>query len=300
MLPFNLHAPRDRRSTACGCSSVDHRPLLDARSRLRRRAGQVRRAVPRAARITRRSTRSPARCSSSSPGSALRRLSRRRRAWPSTSITSSRSRRTQAETGKWILLIIGVNVALNFPFCVYGGVISGFQRYDVNNMRGDRQQPRRRGWSTSPSCCAGYGLIDAGGGDDRACGCVAYFIYRRNAYQVFPPLQHPAVAVPARPPARSDRLQHLRVDHRLGEQAQLPARPDRHRRVPRAARRSRCGRRPSGSSPATQRLTNQLNGVLFPADRRQRRVAADGAAPADPAAGHAAVAGDGRADRRWR
>ena len=40
----------------------------------------------------------------------------------------------QAEIGKWILLIIGVNVAINFPFSVYGGVSSGFQRYDINNM----------------------------------------------------------------------------------------------------------------------------------------------------------------------
>ena len=40
----------------------------------------------------------------------------------------------QAEIGKWILLIIGLNVAINFPFSVYGGVISGFQRYDINNI----------------------------------------------------------------------------------------------------------------------------------------------------------------------
>ena len=32
-----------------------------------------------------------------------------------------------------MLLIIGIYVALNLPFSVYGGVISGFQRYDVNN-----------------------------------------------------------------------------------------------------------------------------------------------------------------------
>ena len=31
----------------------------------------------------------------------------------------------QAQVGKWILLIIGVNVAINFPFSVYGGVSSG-------------------------------------------------------------------------------------------------------------------------------------------------------------------------------
>jgi len=40
----------------------------------------------------------------------------------------------QAEIGKWILLIIAIHICLNFPFSVYGGVISGFQRYDQNNM----------------------------------------------------------------------------------------------------------------------------------------------------------------------
>ena len=40
----------------------------------------------------------------------------------------------QAQTGQWVLLIIGVYVALNFPFGVYG-IISGFQRYDVNNAQ---------------------------------------------------------------------------------------------------------------------------------------------------------------------
>ncbi len=34
-----------------------------------------------------------------------------------------------------MLLIIGIYVALNFPFSVYGGIISGFQRYDVNNVQ---------------------------------------------------------------------------------------------------------------------------------------------------------------------
>ena len=39
----------------------------------------------------------------------------------------------QAEVGRWLLLIIGVQVALNFPFSVFGGVVNGFQRYNVNS-----------------------------------------------------------------------------------------------------------------------------------------------------------------------
>ena len=39
----------------------------------------------------------------------------------------------QAEVGRSLLLIIGVQVALNFPFSVFGGVVNGFQRYNVNS-----------------------------------------------------------------------------------------------------------------------------------------------------------------------
>ena len=40
----------------------------------------------------------------------------------------------QAETGKWVLLIISVHVAMNFPFSVFGGVVTGFQRQHVNGF----------------------------------------------------------------------------------------------------------------------------------------------------------------------
>ena len=77
----------------------------------------------------------------------------------STSSTSSRITPAQAEIGKWILLIIGVNVAINFPFAVYGGVSSGFQRYDINNIVAIVSSVRDRRGRTSPSVLAGYGLI---------------------------------------------------------------------------------------------------------------------------------------------
>src|SRR5262249_57811886 len=41
---------------------------------------------------------------------------------------------SQVETGRWILLIVGLNVAMNFAFAVYGGVCVGFQRMDSNNV----------------------------------------------------------------------------------------------------------------------------------------------------------------------
>ena len=51
----------------------------------------------------------------------------------------------QAATGKWILLIVGAYVASNFAFGIFGGICSGFQRYDINNNVGRRQRHRRRG-----------------------------------------------------------------------------------------------------------------------------------------------------------
>src|SRR5262249_15364499 len=42
----------------------------------------------------------------------------------------------QTHTGRIVLLVISVYVALGLPFSVFGGVINGFQRYDLNNVVG--------------------------------------------------------------------------------------------------------------------------------------------------------------------
>ena len=39
----------------------------------------------------------------------------------------------QAETGLILMLLIGLYVALNFPFSVYGSIVTGFQRNDANS-----------------------------------------------------------------------------------------------------------------------------------------------------------------------
>ena len=92
----------------------------------------------------------------------------------------------QAEIGKWILLIIAIHICLNFPFSVYGGVISGFQRYDQNNMVAIV--------STTAIAVvnfivlkAGYGLVTLVAATT-AVRIIAYFVYRRNAYRIFPEL----------------------------------------------------------------------------------------------------------------
>ncbi len=93
----------------------------------------------------------------------------------------------QAQTGKWILLIVGAYVAANFAFGPFGGICSGFQRYDINNVVG----------ATTTIIVAvvnvavlllGYGLITLVG-VMTAVRLLALLVYRRNAYRVFPQLQ---------------------------------------------------------------------------------------------------------------
>lgn len=42
----------------------------------------------------------------------------------------------QIETARSLTLIIGVYVSISFPFSIFGGIINGFQRYDVNSVVG--------------------------------------------------------------------------------------------------------------------------------------------------------------------
>jgi O-antigen/teichoic acid export membrane protein len=93
----------------------------------------------------------------------------------------------QAEIGKWILLIIGVNVAINFPFSVYGGVTSGFQRYDINNIVAIVCSVLVAAVNIA-MVLAGYGLI-ALVATTSFVRFVIYFAYRRNAYMVYPDLR---------------------------------------------------------------------------------------------------------------
>jgi O-antigen/teichoic acid export membrane protein len=93
----------------------------------------------------------------------------------------------QAEIGKWILLIIGINVAINFPFSVYGGVTSGFQRYDINNMVAIVSNLMVAAVNIA-IVLMGYGLITLVAATSLV-RFVTYFVYRRNAYKVYPALQ---------------------------------------------------------------------------------------------------------------
>ena len=93
----------------------------------------------------------------------------------------------QAHTGKWVLLIIGVHVALNFPFGVYGGIISGFQRYDVNSTMAVVISVITAATNVAV-LLSGYGLLTLVAATTTV-RVLGYFAYRRNAFKVFPELR---------------------------------------------------------------------------------------------------------------
>jgi O-antigen/teichoic acid export membrane protein len=93
----------------------------------------------------------------------------------------------QAQVGKWILLIIAVNVAMNFPFSVYGGVTSGFQRYDINNIVAIVSNVMVALVNVAV-VLLGFGLIPLVAATSFV-RFVTYFVYRRSAFKVFPGLR---------------------------------------------------------------------------------------------------------------
>lgn len=93
----------------------------------------------------------------------------------------------QAEIGKWILLIIGVNVSLNFPFSIYGGIVGGFQRYDVNNNIAIVSSIAVAAVNIGV-VLLGYGLLPLVAATTSV-RVLTYFLYRRTAFRVFPSLE---------------------------------------------------------------------------------------------------------------
>ncbi len=90
----------------------------------------------------------------------------------------------QVEFARTLLLISGTQVAMGIPFGVFGGVMNGFQRYDINNV---------------VNVCtlllvavvnvavlwAGYGLIEVVAATT-AVRLGSKLVYANNAYRVFP------------------------------------------------------------------------------------------------------------------
>lgn len=167
----------------------------------------------------------------------------------------------QAEVGKWILMIIAIHISMNFPFSVFGGVISGFQRYDANNLVAIGSSIAVAVVNAAV-LMAGYGIVAL----VAATTCVrviAYFVYRQNAYRIFPELEiRPGLF-------RRERLREVtgfsiyssiidwanKLNYQLDELVIGAFIGSSAVAVWAPAERIITG---------TQRLTNQLNGVLFP------------------------------------
>jgi O-antigen/teichoic acid export membrane protein len=167
----------------------------------------------------------------------------------------------QAQVGKWILMIIAIHICLNFPFSVYGGIISGFQRYDANNMVSIV--------SSIAVAAVNVAVLHQGGGlvmlvaATTCLRVIAYFVYRANAYRIFPELRiSPSLF-------RRARLREVtgfsvyssiidwanKLNYQMDEVIIGAFMGSLAVGVWAPAERIITG---------TQRLTNQLNGVLFP------------------------------------
>jgi O-antigen/teichoic acid export membrane protein len=93
----------------------------------------------------------------------------------------------QAHIGRIVLLVISVNVACGIAFSVFGGVINGFQRYDLNNIVGAASSIVAAAINVLV-LLAGYGLVELVFATT-AVRLLTYWVYRANAYRVFPGLQ---------------------------------------------------------------------------------------------------------------
>ena len=94
---------------------------------------------------------------------------------------------TQANTGRIVLLIISVYVALGFPFSVFGGIVNGLQRSYLNGTVAVATALAVAGTNILV-LMAGYGLVELVIATT-AVRCLSYPLYVLNAYRVFPELR---------------------------------------------------------------------------------------------------------------
>jgi O-antigen/teichoic acid export membrane protein len=93
----------------------------------------------------------------------------------------------QTSVGRVVLLVTTVNVAAGTAFSVFGGVINGFQRFDMNNLVGAA--------SSVVAAVVNVLVLLAGGGlillvcATTTVRVLTYWVYRANAYRVFPGLR---------------------------------------------------------------------------------------------------------------
>lgn len=167
----------------------------------------------------------------------------------------------QVHVGRIVLLIISLNVAAGTAFSVFGGVINGFQRYDLNNVVGTISSVLTAIVNVAV-LAAGYGLIELVAATT-VVRLLTYLVYRANAYRVFPDLQLSVASF------RLDRLREvtsfsvymLLIDWANKMNYSVDALVIGAFLSTSAVAVWTVGQR---LAEVTQRLTNQLNDVLFP------------------------------------
>ncbi len=92
----------------------------------------------------------------------------------------------QVHIGRIVLLITSLNVAAGTAFSVFGAVINGFQRFDLNNNVGTVSSVVTAVVNVAV-LAAGYGLVELVAATTLV-RLLTYFVYRANAYRVFPEL----------------------------------------------------------------------------------------------------------------
>ena len=167
----------------------------------------------------------------------------------------------QVHVGRIVLLIISLNVAAGTAFNVFGGVINGFQRYDLNNVVGAASSVVTAAVNVAV-LAAGYGLVELVAATT-AVRLITYLVYRANAYRVFPGL-HIRVASFRRARLREVTffsVYMLLIDCANKMNYSLDAIVIGSFLGVSAVAVWTIGQR---VAEVTQRLTNQLNDVLFP------------------------------------
>ena len=109
----------------------------------------------------------------------------------------------QLHIARVVLLVTSVNVAVGTAFTVFGAVINGFQRYDLNNITGTLSSILVAAVNVAV-LWMGYGLI-ALVVTTTIVRVLTYWVYRANAYRVFRGLNLSRACSAARGCARSRR-----------------------------------------------------------------------------------------------
>jgi O-antigen/teichoic acid export membrane protein len=167
----------------------------------------------------------------------------------------------QIHTGRIVLLIISLNVAAGTAFSVFGAVINGFQRYDLNNIVGTVSSVLTAVVNVAV-LAAGFGLVELVAATTLV-RLVTYLVYRANAYLVFPQLR---IGIGAFRVARlrevtSFSVYMLAIDWANKVNYSVDALVIGAFLTTNAVAIWTVGQR---LAEVTQRLTNQLNDVLFP------------------------------------